>query len=213
MFSVVRGPINTSQKLNNDLHQVSLWDNKWKMSVNPDPSKQAQEVIFSRNINKVYHSPHSSNNSTVQQISSQKHLRIHLDEELTFKHHINGKINKANKGIGIIRKLKNIIPRSALLTIHGSFIRPHLDYGDVIHDQPENESFSSKAESVQYNVSYNRRYNMELPRKAIPVIQSRSFARVWNTHFIIFSFRARDSFPEKIFKANLPFVPPIIIIS
>ena len=33
-----------------------------------------------------------------------------------------------------------------------SFIRPHLDYGDVIYDQPENELFSSKIESVQYNV-------------------------------------------------------------
>ena len=144
MFSVVRDPINTSQKLNNDLDKVSLWANKWKMSFNPDPSKQAQEVIFSRKINKVYHPPLLFNNSTVQQISSQKHLGIHLDEELTFKHHINEKINKANKGIGIICKLDNILPRSALFTIYRSFIRPHLDSGDVIYDQPENESFSSK---------------------------------------------------------------------
>ena len=35
------------------------------------------------------------NNSTVQQISTQNHLGIHFDEELTFKHHINGKINKS----------------------------------------------------------------------------------------------------------------------
>ena len=82
-----------------------------------------------------------------------KTLDIHLDEELTFKHHINEKINKANKGIGIIRKLNNILPHSALLTIYSSFVRPHLDYGDVIYDQPENESFSSKIESVQYNAS------------------------------------------------------------
>ena len=46
MFSVVHDPINTSQKLNNDLHKVSLWAYKWKMSFNPDPSKQTQEVIF-----------------------------------------------------------------------------------------------------------------------------------------------------------------------
>ena len=57
MFSVVRDPINTSQKLNNDLDKVSLWANKWKMSFNPDPSKQVQEVIFSQKINKVYHLP------------------------------------------------------------------------------------------------------------------------------------------------------------
>ena len=122
------------------------------MSFNPHPSKQAQEVIFSRKINKVHHPPLLFNNSTIQQISSQKHLGIHLDEELTFKH-INKKTNKTNKGIGIIRKLNNILPRSALLTIYRSFIRPHLDYGNVIYDQPENESFSSKIESVQYNAS------------------------------------------------------------
>ena len=123
------------------------------MSFNPDPSKQAQEVPFSWKINKVNHPPLSFNNSTIQQISSQKHLGIHLDEEFTFKHHINEKINKANKGTGIIRKLNNILPLSALLAIYRSFIRPYHDYGDVIYDQPENESFSSKIESIQYNTS------------------------------------------------------------
>ena len=119
----------------------------------PDPSKQEQVIIFSRKINKVYHPTLLFNNSTVQQISSEKHLGIHLDEELTFKHNSNEKINKANKNIGIIRKFNNNLPRSALLTIYRSFIRPYLDYGDVIFDQPENESFSSKIESVQYNAS------------------------------------------------------------
>ena len=151
MFPFVRGPINTSQKGNNDLDKVSTWANKWKVSFSQDPSKQAQEVIFSRKINKVYHPPLLFNNSTVQQMSSQKYSGIYLDKHLTFKHHINEKINKANKGIGIIRKLNNILPRSALLTFYRPFIRPHLEYGDVIYDQPENESFSSKIESLQYN--------------------------------------------------------------
>ena len=121
------------------------------MSFNPDPSKQTQKVIFSRNINKVYHPPLLFNNSTVQQISSQKHLGIYLDEELTFKYHGNEKIRKANRGIGVIRKLDNILPLSALLTICCSFIRPHLDYGDVINNQPENQSLSSKILLRQYH--------------------------------------------------------------
>ena len=101
------------------------------MFFNPVPSKQGQEVIFSRKINKVYNPPLLLNNSSVQQIQPQKHFRILLDEELTFKHHINEKINEANKGIKNVRKLNNILPRSALLTIYCCFIRPHLDYGDV----------------------------------------------------------------------------------
>ena len=44
------------------------------------------------------------------------------------------KITKANKGIGVIKKLSNIL--DALLTIYKSFVRPHLDYSDIIYDQP-----------------------------------------------------------------------------
>ena len=40
-----------------------------------------------------------------------------------------------------------------LLTIYKSFIRPHLDYGDVTHDQRYNNSFHQKLESIQYNAA------------------------------------------------------------
>ena len=79
-------------------------------------------------------------------------MGTHLDQELTLKH-INEKMNKAHKGIGTIRKLNNILPCHALLTIYRSFERPDLDYADVIYDQAENESVSSKSERVQYNAS------------------------------------------------------------
>ena len=51
----------------------------------------------------------------------------------------------------MIKKLSNTLPRDALLTIYESFVRPHLDYGDIIYDQPQNESFCNKLESIQYN--------------------------------------------------------------
>ena len=41
----------------------------------------------------------------------------------------------------------------ALLTIYKSFIRPHLDCGDVIYDQPNNESLCQTLESVQYKAA------------------------------------------------------------
>ena len=44
------------------------------------------------------------------------------------------------------------MPRQALLTIYKSFVRPHLDYGDI-YDQPKNESFCQKLESYQYNAA------------------------------------------------------------
>ena len=55
--------------------------------------------------------------------------------------------------ITLIQNLQNKFPRNALLTIYKSFIRPHLDYDDVVYDQPKNESFSGKLEEIQYNAA------------------------------------------------------------
>ena len=63
------------------------------------------------------------------------------------------KFLKANKVIGILRKLYNVLPRNSLITIYKSFIQPHLDYVAIIFDQPENKSFCTKIESVQYNAA------------------------------------------------------------
>ena len=60
------------------------------------------------------------------------------------KHH------KCYKMIGIIKRLWVNIPRDALIRIYNSFIRPHLDYRDIIYDKPNNESFKSKIEDIQY---------------------------------------------------------------
>ena len=54
------------------------------MSFNPDPSKKAQEVIFSRKVNNVLHPPLTFNNLDVGQISSQKHLEMFLEKRKFF---------------------------------------------------------------------------------------------------------------------------------
>ena len=36
------------------------------------------------------------------------------------------------------------------LTVCKSFIRPHLNYGNILYDKPENQNFKSKIEKVQY---------------------------------------------------------------
>ena len=53
----------------------------------------------------------------------------------------------------MLRKFQLILPRYSLLTIYKTFIRPHLDYGDVVYDKVFNESFHKKLESVQYNAA------------------------------------------------------------
>ena len=53
--------------------------------------------------------------------------------------------------MGLLRKLQCVISRSARLTIYKTFVRPHLDYVDIIYEKAHNSSFYQKIESAQYN--------------------------------------------------------------
>ena len=64
------------------------------MLFNPDLTKEAQEIIFSRKNIKTDHPIVYFNEVPV---ACQKHLGMYLDEKLNFSHHINEKIAKANK--------------------------------------------------------------------------------------------------------------------
>ena len=77
-------------------------------------------------------------------------MGVVLDSNLNFNAHIDQKIKKCNKMIGRMKRLSLNLPRNALLTIYKSFIRPHLDYNDILYDKPSNENFQNKMEKVQY---------------------------------------------------------------
>ena len=59
-------------------------------------------------------------------------------------------MTKAMKGIGVIKRLSKMLPQHSLLTIYKSFVQPHLDYGDILYDQPNNKSLCQKIKTVQY---------------------------------------------------------------
>ena len=65
---------------------------------------------------------------------------MYLDEKQNVGHHITEKIASPNNGIGAIKRLYNVLPRRPSLTIYKCFIRPNLDYGGFIYDQPNIDS-------------------------------------------------------------------------
>ena len=149
-FTIVKDENECVNVLNNDLLLISKWAFNWKMLFNPDPNKPAQKVLFSKKKNAESHPTISLNNIQVQRSSYQKHLGLILDEKLNFKQHIDSAISKINKDIAVIKKLRYNLPRKSLITIYKAFLRPLIDYGDIIYDQRQNEPFCEKLESVQY---------------------------------------------------------------
>ena len=67
------------------------------MSFNPDSNKQAQEVIFSRKLNKPNHPSLNFNNTVVIQSTTHKHLRMIFDTKLNFQERLKNKLSNISK--------------------------------------------------------------------------------------------------------------------
>ena len=132
LFSKVIDKNNLNPQLNSDLVKISKWAFQWKVSFNHDPNKQAIEVLFSNKHDKENYPSLQFNSTDVQIADSQKHLGLILNSKLNFNEHIESKITKCNKIIGLMKKLSLIQSRKSLLTIYKSFVRHNLDYADII---------------------------------------------------------------------------------
>ena len=121
------------------------------MSFNPEPLKQAQEVIFTRKLQKKDYPPLYFNDSSVKETCTQKYLGMLLGFRLDFQEHWKSLLKEVNKTVALLRKFQNILPRSPLLTIYKWFFRTHLGYGDINYDHVFNNSFHQKIESLQHS--------------------------------------------------------------
>ena len=55
LFTVAEYSNAAANDMNHDLKLINQWAHSWRMSFNPDPQKQALELIFSRKINEMDH--------------------------------------------------------------------------------------------------------------------------------------------------------------
>ena len=74
-------------------------------------------------------------------------------QNLPFDIHIKTILTDLNRTLGLLQKFQQVLPKPSLITLYKAFIRPHLDYGDVVFDQVFNNSFHQRSESVQYNAA------------------------------------------------------------
>ena len=102
------------------------------MFFNPDLTKQAVEIQFSKKRIPSQHDELYFNNIPVKKVTETKHLGMTLDEKLSFKSHFETKISKANQELAVMKHIKKWVPFSTLVNYYKMWIRPHLEYGDVV---------------------------------------------------------------------------------
>ena len=104
------------------------WAEKWLVSFNP---VKTESLLISRKRNPPIHPALSMSSQNIQSVPSHKHLRVFLSSDCS---HVDFIKEKALTRINVMRKSKFPFDRKSLEKIFMCFIRPLLEYGDVIWD-------------------------------------------------------------------------------
>ena len=153
LFTTVQDENVAALDLNRDLEKFNLWAWQWKMQFNAD---KTEEVIFSCKRNNPIHPGLKLGEEVIASKLEHKHLGVILDSKLNFKSHIREAILKARRGIGLLKYLSKYVSREVLDQTYKLYVRPHLDYGDIIYHKYDPDmqlNFTQQLEQTQYKAA------------------------------------------------------------
>jgi hypothetical protein len=117
---------NSSESINAELGNVIDWFNLNKLSLNCSKTKA---MLFHPHQKKVIQPALKINNQSISFEDNFDFLGVTINKNLNWTNHASKISKKISKTIGIMCKLKHLVPSNILLTIYNSLITPYLNYG------------------------------------------------------------------------------------
>ena len=118
-----------NNKINNELNKINNCLKANKLSLNV---KKTKFMIFRKPQKKVEIHVLHIGGENIDCVNNFNCLGIVLNHHLNWHSHTTKIANKICKIIGILNKLKHILPQQILSTIYTSLITPHLNYGILL---------------------------------------------------------------------------------
>ena len=129
LFVEVDNREETALQINEDLERISKWANDWLITFSPPKTKS---LIISNKSNVHLHPDLRLEGHVIDRVNHHKHLGITLSHNLRWNCHIEDIVTKALRKLDLMRGLKFKLDRKSLETVYISFIRPCIEYGDVL---------------------------------------------------------------------------------
>ena len=116
--------------LQEDIYRLQNWSNKWNLYFNI--SKCGALHIGKSNPDNTYYMKSDNDLKPINQVKEEKDLGVTFDSSMTYDAHISRIVNKANQMLGIVKRTFSYLNKDVFLKLYKSFIRPHLEYANVI---------------------------------------------------------------------------------
>ena len=152
------------------------WAKIWLMRFNFKKCHHMQ--IGYHNIPTKYTMQDENETVELDTVKSEKDLGVTIDSSLSFREHINSKVNLANRNLGIIFRTFTYLDEETFLHLFKSLVRPHLEYSTPIWS-PYYKKDKIMIENVQRRATKlvstlkNLNYSERLKRLGLPTLEYR----------------------------------------
>ena len=120
-----------SSSLNQELKKIYDWLAANKLSLNVGKTKFMIFHYRQRNVENLI--PNLElNGNIIKRVKEFNFLGTLFDENLTWNQHLQKIANKISRTLGMLNRLKRILPQSTLKLIYTSLVLPHLQYGILL---------------------------------------------------------------------------------
>ena len=116
---------------NIELNNICNWFKCNKLSINIEKTKFLLFKPQSRALSQNSTLTIEIDGKQIEQVSEIKFLGVYIDQQLSWKFHICQKNNQLSRNIGVLSRLKKMIPCNILQILYHSIIMPHLTYGVI----------------------------------------------------------------------------------
>ncbi len=130
--------------LQNDLHKLEQWEDKWAMEFNPS---KCQVMHISRNKKPSKHE-YTLHGTTLEAVDAAKYLGVTITPKLNFNKHIDNVTASATRSLNFLKRNLQVSSPKLKITAYNALVRPLLEYAPTVWN-PYTSTYIKKVEMVQ----------------------------------------------------------------
>ncbi len=188
------------RRLNSDLELMHNWLLANKLTLNKEKTEYMLIGSHQR-LSTVETDPILEFGDTkIKRVNHAKSLGIIIDEQLLWKNQIEAISSKVSKGIGVLRRIKNCVPKTTLIKVYNALVLPYFDYCSLVWSNCSDQLISKlqKMQNRAARVITGRSY--ETPSsEVLRELDWKPLIDHWEKNSLVFMYKAkRNELPENL---------------
>ena len=136
------------RNLNEDLLKVAHWLNENKLTLNLDKTK-CMIIGSSYRLARIGCLSVRILDHKLESVSNFKYLGVFIFEDLTWNHHVEYLTTKINQRLGLLKRIKHLLPFEARMLFYNGLVLPLFDYADIVWGDKNNSTLMNNIQILQ----------------------------------------------------------------